>query len=73
MEVYGTFLNGENIYDSPLAAGGLVIMGNEADGISPAVAAECSQRLTIPAFGGGAESLNVSVACGIVLSEFKRR
>lgn len=73
MHVFGTFLDGSDIYGSALEADGLVIMGNEADGISPAVGAECTRRLTIPSFGGGAESLNVSVACGIVLSEFRRR
>ena len=72
-EVYGTFLNGSIIYDEPLTSEGLVVMGNEADGISSSVAGVCSRRLTIPSFGGGAESLNVSVACGVVFSEFRRR
>lgn len=72
LEVFGTFLKGENIYKTDLPAEGLVVMGNEANGISDAVAANCSRRLTIPSFGGGAESLNVSIAAAVVVSEFKR-
>ena len=73
LQVFGTFLKGENIYSCVLPSEGLVVMGNEAVGISPAVAAECSCALTIPGFGGGSESLNVSVATAITVSEFKRR
>ena len=72
LEVFGTFPKGENIYKTVLPAEGLVVMGNEANGISDAVAANCSRRLTIPSFGGGAESLNVSIAAAVVVSEFKR-
>ena len=71
LEVFGTFLNGENIYESSLPAEGLIVLGNESNGISDAVAAECSRRLTIPTFGGGSESLNVSIAAAITVSEFK--
>lgn len=76
MPVYGTFLDGENIYASNLADEGLVIMGNEASGVSPEVAACASSRLLIPSFARGArtaESLNVATATAIVLSEFRRR
>ncbi len=72
LEVFGTFLNGENIYKADLPAEGLIVMGNEANGISKAVSSACSRRLTIPSFRGGAESLNVSVAAAIVVSEFRR-
>lgn len=72
-DVFGTFLDGRDIYREDLPAEGLVVMGNEADGISAAVAAECGRRITIPSFGGGSESLNVSVATAIVISEFRRR
>jgi TrmH family RNA methyltransferase len=72
LDVFGTFLNGEDIYKTDLPAEGLIVMGNEANGISEAVASVCSRRLTIPSFGGGAESLNVSLAAAIVVSEFKR-
>ena len=73
--VYGTFLDGEDIYRQPLSAQGLVIMGNESSGISPQVAEEVDHRLLIPSFSSGptAESLNVAVATAVTLSEFRRR
>lgn len=71
LEVFGTFLNGDNIYEAALPSEGLIVLGNESNGISDAVAAECSKRLTIPTFGGGSESLNVSIAAAIAVSEFK--
>lgn len=72
-KVYGTMLDGENIYVSALSQDGLVVMGNESVGISPGVAALLDSRLRIPSFGGGAESLNVGVATAVTLSEFRRR
>ncbi len=71
--VYGTVLDGENIYSAQLAADGLVVMGNESNGISAEVARRLDSRLCIPSFGGGAESLNVAVATAVTLSEFRRR
>lgn len=71
LEVFGTFLNGDNLYECALPAEGLIVLGNESNGISDAVAAECGKRLTIPTFGGGSESLNVSIAAAITVSEFK--
>ena len=71
--VYGTVLDGENIYSAQLAADGLVVMGNESNGISAEVARLLDSRLRIPSFGGGAESLNVAVATAVTLSEFRRR
>jgi trmH family RNA methyltransferase len=73
--VYGTFLDGENIYKSPLSDGGVVIMGNEGQGISDAVAAHVSHRLLIPPYdsAGAVESLNVATATAIVLSQFRAR
>ena len=72
--VYGTFLDGRNLYAEELRADGLVVMGNEAAGIRPAVAAEVDARLLIPSFGrSGAESLNVAAATAVTLSEFRRR
>lgn len=71
--VYGTVLDGENIYSAQLAADGLVVMGNESNGISAEVARRLDSRLRIPSFGGGAESLNVAVATAVTLSEFRRR
>ena len=74
--VYGTFLEGENIYETPLTRGGIIVMGSEAGGISPEVAATVTRRLFIPPFPPGAhtsESLNVAVATAITVSEFRRR
>lgn len=74
--VYGTFLDGENIYDTTLTSGGVIVMGNEGQGIGPEVEATVSHRLFIPSFPPGApcvESLNVSVATAIATAEFRRR
>lgn len=72
---YGTYLNGENIYRTQLATKGLVIMGNEGKGIRPELEPFIDCKLTIPSFAESpysTESLNVGVATGIILSEFKR-
>lgn len=72
--VYGTLLDGEDIYASNLEERALVVMGNESNGISGAVRNEISRGLRIPSFGkSGAESLNVAVATAVTLSEFRRR
>lgn len=72
--VYGTFLDGANIYTSSLSGSGLIVMGNESNGISTETAAEVSSRLLIPkAEGSRAESLNVAIATAITLAEFSRR
>lgn len=74
--VFGTFLDGENIYARRLSAHGLIVMGNEGKGISPEIAACVNSRLFIPNFPLGSktsESLNVAVATAIVCSEFRRR
>lgn len=73
--LYGTFLDGDNIYDSPLAADAMIVMGNEANGISPEIASMVTSRIHIPSFAGGpcAESLNVAVATAVTVSEFRRR
>lgn len=78
--VYGTFLNGQDIYSRKLNAGldspALVITGNESNGISSEVEAEVTDRLYIPSYPRderGSESLNAAVATAITLSEFRRR
>ncbi len=76
MEVYGTFLDGKPIYEEPLKGEGLIVMGNESEGISPEMAACVTRRLTIPSYPVGvptSESLNVATATAITLSEFRRR
>ena len=72
--VYGTLLDGENIYGRRLSASGIIVMGNEGNGISPAVRERITDRLFIPNFASGdtAESLNVAIATAIVCSEFRR-
>ncbi|MCQ2143936.1 MAG: RNA methyltransferase, partial [Bacteroidales bacterium] len=77
MRVYGTFLDGEVLYEKELTSDGLIIMGNESNGVSPEVAAKVNSRLYIPSFAPGgathAESLNVAVATAVTVAEFKRR
>ena len=75
MPVYGTFMNGSDIYTEQLAGEGLIVMGSESFGIGSEVAAQVSTRLHIPTFakGAGPESLNVATAAARVLSEFRRR
>ncbi|RTZ01490.1 RNA methyltransferase [Flavobacterium sp. RSP49] len=72
--IFGTFMDGENIYKATLPQQGIIIMGNEANGISPALEKGVHNRLTIPRFGNlqKTESLNVAAATAIVLSEFCR-
>ncbi|GHA27341.1 RNA methyltransferase [Salinimicrobium marinum] len=73
--VFGTFMEGENIYSENLPAKGILIFGNEANGIRPETAALVDKKLSIPRFGesGETESLNVATATAILLSEFRRR
>lgn len=73
--IYGTFLDGDNIYTQQLAPYGLIVMGNEGNGISDAVRARVTHKLLIPDFhqGDTADSLNVAIATAITCSEFRRR
>ena len=76
MPIYGTFLDGDNIYQKTLSSHGVIVMGNEGNGISPQLAPFISHRLYIPNFPQGAptsESLNVAVATAITCAEFRRR
>ena len=72
---FGTFMEGENIYNSALPDKGIVVLGNEANGISEKIKPLLKRRLTIPQFGKNqsTESLNVANATAIILSEFRRR
>ncbi|MFV5691122.1 RNA methyltransferase [Flavobacterium sp. LT1R49] len=74
LPVFGTFMDGENIYKTSLPQEGIIIMGNEANGISSEVEKLVQNRLTIPRFGEiqKTESLNVATATAIILSEFRR-
>lgn len=74
--VYGTFLDGENMYGKELENRGLIVMGNEGKGVSKEVAAFVTERLYIPNYPEGretSESLNVAIATAIVCAEFRRR
>ena len=73
--VYGTLLDGDNIYQQQLENRGLIVMGNEGKGISPTLAKKVNRRLLIPNFPEGratADSLNVAIATAITCSEFRR-
>ncbi len=74
--IYGTFLDGSDIYKSDLTANGVIVMGNEGKGISPDVERLITERLHIPSYPPDemtSESLNVAIATAITLSEFRRR
>ncbi len=74
--VFGTFLDGDSIYNNTLSSNGLIVMGNEGNGISKEVAELINRRILIPNYPQGNEttdSLNVAVATAIVCSEFRRR
>jgi len=72
--IYGTFMDGANIYKQPLLNEGVIVMGNEANGISSEIEALVTHKIAIPRFGDlqQTESLNVATATAIILSEFKR-
>jgi TrmH family RNA methyltransferase len=89
LPVYGTFLEGGNIYDSELSTEGIVVMGSEGRGISPQIERLVTRKIHIPPYRseepprqpsaaappreGNPESLNVAIAAAIVCSEFRRR
>ncbi|WP_194765737.1 TrmH family RNA methyltransferase [Tamlana sp. I1] len=72
--VFGAFMEGENVYKNALPDQGVLVMGNEANGISEAVENLITKKVSIPRFGElqATESLNVATATAILLSEFKR-
>ena len=74
LEIFGTFMDGENIYKKELPTSGILVMGNEANGISSEIEKLITQKIAIPRFGNlqQTESLNVATATAIFLSEFKR-
>ncbi|HET6992365.1 MAG TPA: RNA methyltransferase [Bacteroidia bacterium] len=75
--VYGTFMNGENIYATKFQKTGIVVIGNEANGIRPETEKLITKKITIPAWPGNRpdsrpESLNAAIATAIVCSEIRR-
>jgi TrmH family RNA methyltransferase len=74
LEVFGTFMDGTSIYSEALPKNGIIVMGNEANGISPKIERLVHKKIGIPRFGNlkATESLNVATAAAIILSAFKR-
>ncbi len=74
LPVFGTYMEGSNIYKTNLPQEGIIVMGNEANGISTEIENLIKNRLSIPRFGTlqKTESLNVATATAIILSEFRR-
>lgn len=76
LPVYGTLLEGNNMYSEQLSHNGIIIMGNEGKGISPQIRQFITKGLRIPNYPEGrdtADSLNVAVATAIICAEFRRR
>lgn len=76
LPIYGTFLNGDNIYKSNLSNDGVIVMGNEGRGISKEVAKVITNRILIPNYPEGrkcADSLNVAISTAITCAEFRKR
>lgn len=76
VSIYGTFLDGENMYTKELTKGGIIVMGNEGNGISDSIKNLVNEKLFIPPYpidNHNTESLNVSIATAIICAEFRRR
>ena len=76
LQVYGTFLDGQIIHNQTLTKDGLIIMGNEANGISKEIERKVTSKLFIPSYtkdGSTSESLNVAIATAITCYEFRRQ
>lgn len=71
--IYGTLLNGKNIYQEQLSKSGFIVIGNESKGISMEVQNLITNPIFIPGSSQSkAESLNASIASAIVCAEFRR-
>lgn len=76
LPIYGTFLDGENMYTQSLSPNGLIVMGNEGNGIGKEVERLINRKLYIPNYPKAqetSESLNVAIATAIVCAEFRRQ
>lgn len=74
--IYGTFLDGKNMYEEQISATGIVVMGNEGNGIRPEIEKLINKKLYIPNYPIGkqtSESLNVAIATAVICAEFRRR
>jgi TrmH family RNA methyltransferase len=72
LPVFGTFLNGEDAHTFNFGTGGIIVIGNEANGISDEVKDFVTQKITIPRYGN-AESLNAGIATAVILDNIRRR
>lgn len=74
-QIYGAFLEGEDLYTSKLSPKGIIVMGNEGNGVRKDVADLVTKKITIPSFStqqNTSESLNVATATAIICAEFRR-
>ena len=71
LPVFGAMLNGENIYQIDFGNEGLIVLGNEGNGIRPEIQQLINKNITIPQLGK-AESLNVAIATAIFCNEISR-
>jgi RNA methyltransferase, TrmH family len=73
-KIYGSFLEGKSIYETPYPSSGVLVIGNEANGIRPELAGLINEQITIPSYSGtsGAESLNAAIATAIICAEIRR-
>ena len=71
LPIFGAFLNGENIHKTQFPSSGILVMGNESNGINKEIEKLITKKITIPAYGK-AESLNVAIATAIILDNWKR-
>ncbi|MBE4585805.1 RNA methyltransferase [Vibrio navarrensis] len=72
LPIYGAFLEGESVHKTAFAAQGILLMGSESHGVREQASKFVTDKITIPAFGG-AESLNVAMATGIILDNMRRQ
>ncbi len=72
LPVYGAFLEGESVHKTAFSANGILLMGSESHGVREEASKFVTDKITIPAFGG-AESLNVAMATGIILDNMRRQ
>ena len=73
LPVYGAYMQGENLFNLKEFQPGILVIGNEANGISDLNQNEINRRISIPSFGtNGAESLNAAIAGAIIIGEYRR-
>ncbi|GAL30704.1 tRNA (guanosine(18)-2'-O)-methyltransferase [Vibrio variabilis] len=70
--VYGAFLEGESVHSTDFSEQGILLMGSESHGVRPEAEQYVTDKITIPSFGG-AESLNVAMATGIIMDNYRRQ